>query len=218
MPVYDVIVKDRTFRVEVEEISQNRFRVIINGREEIIEMSEKVREIKKEKKDDSAPAVIEGGEIRAEMSGTVVKVLVRKGDRIEKGQALLVLEAMKMENEIASHISGIVVDVPVADGDKVQAGDVLAVISPDQSESSSGSQSRSSSSQDGSVVKSEMAGTVVRVLKKEGENVRSGEAVLVLEAMKMENEVSSPADGVITRIFVDEGSRVQIGDPLFSLS
>ncbi len=218
MPVYDVIVKDRTFRVEVEEISQNRFRVIINGREEIIEMSEKVIEIKKEKKDDSAPAVIEGGEIRAEMSGTVVKVLVRKGDRIEKGQALLVLEAMKMENEIASHISGIVVDVPVADGDKVQAGDVLAVISPDQSESSSGSQSRSSSSQDGSVVKSEMAGTVVRVLKKEGENVRSGEAVLVLEAMKMENEVSSPADGVITRIFVDEGSRVQIGDPLFSLS
>lgn len=218
MPVYDVIVKDRTFRVEVEEISQNRFRVIINGREEIIEMSEKVREIKKEKKDDSAPAVVEGGEIRAEMSGTVVKVLVRKGDRIEKGQALLVLEAMKMENEIASHISGIVVDVPVADGDKVQAGDVLAVISPDQSESSSGSQSRSSSSQDGSVVKSEMAGTVVRVLKKEGENVRSGEAVLVLEAMKMENEVSSPADGVITRIFVDEGSRVQIGDPLFSLS
>ena len=218
MPVYDVIVKDRTFRVEVEEISQNRFRVIINGREEIIEMSEKVIEIKKEKKDDSAPAVIEGGEIRAEMSGTVVKVLVKKGDRIEKGQALLVLEAMKMENEIASHLSGIVVDVPVADGDKVQAGDVLAVISPDQSESSSGSQSRSSSSQDGSVVKSEMAGTVVRVLKKEGENVRSGEAVLVLEAMKMENEVSSPADGVITRIFVDEGSRVQIGDPLFSLS
>ncbi len=218
MPVYDVIVKDRTFRVEVEEISQNRFRVIINGREEIIEMSEKVIEIKKEKKDDSAPAVVEGGEIRAEMSGTVVKVLVRKGDRIEKGQALLVLEAMKMENEIASHISGIVVDIPVADGDKVQAGDVLAVISPDQSESSSGSQSRSSSSQDGSVVKSEMAGTVVRVLKKEGENVRSGEAVLVLEAMKMENEVSSPADGVITRIFVDEGSRVQIGDPLFSLS
>lgn len=218
MPVYDVIVKDRTFRVEVEEISQNRFRVIINGREEIIEMSEKVIEIKKEKKDDSAPAVVEGGEIRAEMSGTVVKVLVRKGDRIEKGQALLVLEAMKMENEIASHISGIVVDIPVADGDKVQAGDVLAVISPDQSESSSGSQNRSSSSQDGSVVKSEMAGTVVRVLKKEGENVRSGEAVLVLEAMKMENEVSSPADGVITRIFVDEGSRVQIGDPLFSLS
>ncbi len=219
MPVYDVVVNNRTIRVEVEEISQNRFRVTVNGKEEIIELSEKVKEVVRKKEAETLAPVKGGGEIKAEMSGSIVRVLVRKGDRVEKGQAVIVLEAMKMENEVASPYSGVVEEVLVSEGDKVQAGDVMMVISEEESSGSETQVEKSTLiSGDGNVVKAEMAGTVVKVLKKEGEAVRAGEAVIVLEAMKMENEISSPSDGKISKIFVGEGSRVQIGDPLFSLS
>jgi len=218
LPVYDVAVNNRTFRVEVEEISRNRFRVIINGKEEIIELSEKAKEVLRKREDEKQSVAREGGEIRAEMSGSIVRVLVKKGERVERGQAVLVLEAMKMENEVTSPYSGVVEEVLVSDGDKVQAGDVLLVISENEQPDSDVQMKTSTSSEDGNVVRAEMAGTVVKVLKREGETVRAGEAVLVLEAMKMENEISSPSDGKLSRIFVGEGSRVQIGDPLFSLS
>jgi acetyl-CoA/propionyl-CoA carboxylase biotin carboxyl carrier protein len=69
-----------------------------------------------------------GGTISAPMQGTIVKVLVQAGDAVEAGQALLVLEAMKMENHINAEAGGTVKDVRVAAGDNVGTGDVLVVI------------------------------------------------------------------------------------------
>ncbi len=68
------------------------------------------------------------GTISAPMQGTIVKVLVNKGDTVEAGQAVLVLEAMKMENHINAETGGTVSDVRVAAGDTVGTGDVLVVI------------------------------------------------------------------------------------------
>jgi acetyl-CoA/propionyl-CoA carboxylase biotin carboxyl carrier protein len=68
------------------------------------------------------------GEIRAPMQGTIVKVLVAQEDAVEPGQALLVLEAMKMENHINAERGGTVKEVRVAAGDTVGTGDVLIVI------------------------------------------------------------------------------------------
>jgi len=68
------------------------------------------------------------GTVSAPMQGTIVKVLVAKGDAVEAGQSLLVLEAMKMENHIDAEAGGTVADVRVAAGDTVGAGDVLVVI------------------------------------------------------------------------------------------
>jgi biotin carboxyl carrier protein len=62
------------------------------------------------------------------MQGTIVKVLVARGDAVEPGQALLVLEAMKMENHINAEGGGTVKEVRVAAGDTVGTGDVLIVI------------------------------------------------------------------------------------------
>ena len=66
--------------------------------------------------------------IAAPMQGTIVKVLVGTGDTVEAGQAVLVLEAMKMENHINAESGGTVTDVRVAAGDTVGTGDVLVVI------------------------------------------------------------------------------------------
>ena len=68
------------------------------------------------------------GTIGAPMQGTIVKVLVAEGDTVEAGQAVLVLEAMKMENHINAETSGTVREVRVAEGDTVGTGDVLVVI------------------------------------------------------------------------------------------
>jgi acetyl-CoA/propionyl-CoA carboxylase, biotin carboxylase, biotin carboxyl carrier protein len=68
------------------------------------------------------------GTIGAPMQGTIVKVLVAQGDAVEPGQALLVLEAMKMENHINAERGGTVKEVRVAAGDTVGTGDVLIVI------------------------------------------------------------------------------------------
>jgi acetyl-CoA/propionyl-CoA carboxylase biotin carboxyl carrier protein len=69
-----------------------------------------------------------GGTVSAPMQGTIVKVLVAEGDGVEPGQALLVLEAMKMENHINAEQRGTVEEVRVAAGDTVGTGDVLIVI------------------------------------------------------------------------------------------
>jgi acetyl-CoA/propionyl-CoA carboxylase biotin carboxyl carrier protein len=62
------------------------------------------------------------------MQGTIVKVLVAVGDTVEVGQAVCVLEAMKMENQINAEKEGTVAEIRIKAGDTVGAGDVVAVI------------------------------------------------------------------------------------------
>ena len=62
------------------------------------------------------------------MQGTIVKVLVSVGDTVEVGQAVTVLEAMKMENNITAETGGTVTEIRVKPGDSVGAGDVVVVI------------------------------------------------------------------------------------------
>ena len=76
----------------------------------------------------AAPAAASSGTVVAPMQGTVVAVSVAVGDEVEAGQALCVLEAMKMENNVTAERSGTVTEVHVAPGDTVSAGDVLVVV------------------------------------------------------------------------------------------
>ena len=67
-------------------------------------------------------------EIIAPMPGKIVKVSVEAGAAVEKGHGIIVVEAMKMQNEMKAPRAGIVVSINVAPGDTVNAGEVLAVI------------------------------------------------------------------------------------------
>ena len=62
-----------------------------------------------------------------------------------------------------------------------------------------------------------MPGTVIRIEKGEGQSVKAGELVLILEAMKMENEIFSPADGTIIAMHCTAGGTVAGGDVLFEV-
>jgi biotin carboxyl carrier protein len=69
----------------------------------------------------------------------------------------------------------------------------------------------------GGVVKALMPGRIVRLLVNQGDTVRKGASLLILEAMKMENEIQAPADGTIDEIFVNAGDTVEAGTPLLHI-
>ncbi len=76
----------------------------------------------------SSGAGANDGIVSAPMQGTIVKVAVKAGDSVNAGDAICVLEAMKMENEVKSPVSGEVVDLRVQPGDTVASGDTIAII------------------------------------------------------------------------------------------
>jgi|CXWL01.1.fsa_nt_gi biotin carboxyl carrier protein len=67
-------------------------------------------------------------EIRTAMPGKVVRILVAVGHSVQKGEGVIVVEAMKMQNEMKSPKDGVITAIKLAEGDTVSAGDVLVVI------------------------------------------------------------------------------------------
>jgi glutaconyl-CoA/methylmalonyl-CoA decarboxylase subunit gamma len=68
------------------------------------------------------------GAVTCPMAGVIKSVLVKLSDQVKQGQPLVVLEAMKMENQIAAHVAGIVKSINVQEGDSVREGHVLLVL------------------------------------------------------------------------------------------
>ena len=76
----------------------------------------------------AAPAAAGGTTITAPMPGTILKVNVQNGATVKKGDVLMVLEAMKMENEIMAPADGTVASVSVTSGASVESGTVLCTL------------------------------------------------------------------------------------------
>jgi len=77
----------------------------------------------------AAPAPVAGGQsIKSPMPGSIMDVKVKAGDAVKKGGVMLILEAMKMENEILAPQDGTVSQVLVSKGSSVNAGDALVVL------------------------------------------------------------------------------------------
>ncbi|MGL6106932.1 biotin/lipoyl-containing protein [Romboutsia sp.] len=70
----------------------------------------------------------------------------------------------------------------------------------------------------GESITAPMPGTIVNVLVKEGQPVKKGQVVAVLEAMKMENEIIAPVDGQVASVSVDKGQNVNLGDSLLKIA
>ena len=70
----------------------------------------------------------------------------------------------------------------------------------------------------GEPVNSPMPGTILRVEVKDGDAAKEGQLLVVLEAMKMENEILAPKDGTVAQVVVSKGSHVETGSPLIVLA
>ena len=70
----------------------------------------------------------------------------------------------------------------------------------------------------GEKVASPLPGVIIEISVKEGQQVKAGQKVAILEAMKMENEIPAPKDGTITEIHVHKGDTLQEGDPVVTIA
>ncbi len=110
-------------------VNADRFNYTVNLRGELFHVQvedERARRLNRGRK---LPALPEGElAVLAPIPGLVVKVLVQDGDPIEEGQSLIILEAMKMENELRSMRNGIVKSVLVAPGQRVEQNAALIIL------------------------------------------------------------------------------------------
>ncbi|WP_346356081.1 biotin/lipoyl-containing protein [Azotosporobacter soli] len=78
----------------------------------------------------SAPAAVAAGDtsLNAPLPGKVIRIVAKAGSAVKKGDVVMILEAMKMQNEIASPVDGTVKSIQVSDGQNVKPGEQLAII------------------------------------------------------------------------------------------
>lgn len=123
---YHVLWENRSFRVEVLEADMDAKNVTlrVNGNKYVVEVRDRFDQLLRQLglHNMGAAAV---NDIKAPMPGLVLRVEAGVGDEVKKGEPLLVLEAMKMENVIKSPVDGSVKAVKVADGDAVEKNQVL---------------------------------------------------------------------------------------------
>jgi biotin carboxyl carrier protein len=121
--VFSVLVKGRSFEVRAVK-TLDGLHVHAGGRQFSVE----VRDPRDATRLSRAAAGSGRQNISTPMPGKVVRMLVREGDAVEAGQGLVVVEAMKMQNEMKAARAGRVVEVRVRDGETVVAGDTLVVL------------------------------------------------------------------------------------------
>lgn len=121
-----VIYKDRSYRVEIvsEDRAEKRAEIKVNGRLYNVQTEDQFDQLLKQLGMDNLSAG-KVQEIKAPMPGLVLKVLIAEGQEVKKGDSLLVLEAMKMENNIKSTTDGVVKKILINQGDKVEKNAVL---------------------------------------------------------------------------------------------
>jgi biotin carboxyl carrier protein len=102
----------------------NRHHITLGGSTIEVEMIDPLALRRRESDDDMGA----GGVVKALMPGRVVRVLVTRGQAVQKGAGLLILEAMKMENEIQASVDGVVDEIFVSAGDTVEGGAALCHI------------------------------------------------------------------------------------------
>jgi biotin carboxyl carrier protein len=145
---YRINLDDREYVVDSSVISENCLSLLVNGRAFTIYFAEAdgkryfsiggeqfcIQEAKSESvtaSDADSAAVAEAPVAASPMPGKVVKLLVKEGDEVEKGQGLVIVEAMKMENEIKSPVHGKVEKVNFRPGDLVDAAQPIIEVRPE---------------------------------------------------------------------------------------
>ena len=143
MKEYKYTIEGNKYEVAINEVNDTTAKVTVNGAEYTVEWEKPVEEkpvvkVKPAVAKPTAPAApstaapaaapVSGNAIKTPLPGVIIDVKVNVGDTVAKGQTVVVLEAMKMENNINADRDGKVTAIHVAKGDTVADGAVLVVL------------------------------------------------------------------------------------------
>ncbi len=143
MKEYKYTINGEKYEVAVNEVADTTAKVTVNGAEYTVEWKKPVEEkpvvkiVKPTTTAKPAPAAaaptaaaapVNGHAIKTPLPGVIIDIKVNVGDTVTKGQTVVILEAMKMENNINSDKDGKVASIAVAKGDTVADGAVLVVL------------------------------------------------------------------------------------------
>lgn len=129
-------IEGTEYEVQVGQRAGNSVRVNVNGKAYDVELEDAApaaaapasAPVARTVSAAPPPAVSRGGEMHAPISGVVLRIEVQAGQRVTRGTVLLILEAMKMENEIFAAADGVVQSIDVKPQQEVREGDLLLVV------------------------------------------------------------------------------------------
>lgn len=228
--VCEVTVNGTVFQVEIEKQETVKKKPVVAPRPAATATGAAVSASKPA----AAPASAGTTVVKSPLPGSIVKVMVQAGQDIKKGDTLLTMESMKMENVIASEVTGKVKSVLVQPGQNVMQDDklveieVAAAAAPaPASETPKASPAPVAPKAEpapapapkaapagGTKITSPLPGSVIKVLVSEGQAVKKGDTLLTLESMKMENAIMAECDGTVSKIAVTAGQNVMQDDLL----
>ncbi len=143
MKKFNFTIQGNNYEVEILNIEDNLAEIDVNGSVYQVELQQVVKQTKTPKlirkpvvpsaesatAKTSKPSEKKGvGSIKAPLPGTILAVKVKVGDKVKIGDTLLIMEAMKMENNINSDKEGEISNIKIKEGDSVLEGDVLVEI------------------------------------------------------------------------------------------
>ena len=255
MKKFKFTIAGQPYDTTVNEIEPNICEVTVNGTVFHVEI-EKQETLKKKPvvaprpaatgaaapaaKPAAAPAAAGTTVVKSPLPGSIVKVMVQAGQEIKKGDTLLSMESMKMENVIASEVTGKVKSVLVQPGQNVMQDDKLVEIEvaaaaapvpeapqpapaapkaePVAAPAPAPKAAPAAAPAGGTKITSPLPGSVIKVLVSEGQAVKKGDTLLTLESMKMENAIMAECDGTVSKIAVTAGQNVMQDDILVILN
>ena len=240
---FNFTIGGQKYETTVKEIEPNVAEVVVNGTSFIVEFqkneSKKVKAARVAAPTATPVASVAkpagAAVVKSPLPGSIVKVMVKPGDSIKKGDTLLTMESMKMENVVASEYTGTVKNVLVQAGQNVMQDDKLVEIetvavaaapapapvaapqpkpAPAPAPAAAPAPAPAAAPVGGNKINSPLPGSVISVAVTEGQAVKKGDTLLVLESMKMENPILSDCDGTVTKIAVAAGQSVMQDDLL----
>ena len=175
--------------------------------------------------------------VKSALPGSVTKLVMEVGQAVKKGDTVMMIEAMKMENEIKAECDGTIAKFHVAAGQSVMADDKLfdiaaagapaaapapvAAPAPKPAAAPAPKAEPAAAPTAGGpakALKSPLPGSITKILVTPGQAVKKGETLLMMEAMKMENEIKAEKDGVVAEIKVTVGQNVMNDDVLLTIA
>lgn len=246
MKSFQFTIDGRKYETTVNEIEDNIAEVTVNGTvfQVAIDKKKTTPSIKPAAPKAAAAAAPRAAQpagsvvVKSPLPGSIVKVVAAAGQPVKKGDLLLTMESMKMENQVTSEYEGTIKSVLVQPGQNVMQDDKLVEIetvavaaapaaapvapkaapAPQPAPAAAPAAPKAAEAPaGGKKVVSPLPGSIIKVAVTEGQAVKRGDLLLTLESMKMENQVLAEFDGTVTKIAVTAGQNVMQDDLLVVL-